>query len=323
MSKLFLIFPAVILLSIGRIFPYPLITETKIALGTYVEIKIEKTPQSQKIIEEAFLKIRELERKMSIFNPESEISLINKNKKGRISSETKEVILKAIKISKLTDGAFDITCKPLLDLYRKAPERNFPPSEMEIKRTLKYIGWKKLRIDGNILKLKRGMEIDLGGIAKGFIVDKIAEFLKKNGIKNGLINAGGDIYCFGLNPEGEYWKIGIRDPKNREKIIEVIKVSEKGIATSGDYERYIKIKGEKFSHIVNPRTGKTVQNFPVSVTVIASDCTTADGLATGCFVLGVRKGLELLNKLRNTEGFIVDGNMRIYRTKYFSDFTHP
>lgn len=322
MSKILFTFPVIFLL-VGKIFPYPLITETEIALGTYVEIKIEKKPESKKIIEEAFKKIKEFENKMSIFNPESEISLVNKNKKWKISDDTKQVILKAIEISKLTDGAFDITCKPLLDLYREAKKKNRPPSETEIKKVLKYVGWKKLKIDGNILILKKGMEIDLGGIAKGFIVDKIAEFLKKKGIKNGLINAGGDIYCFGLNPEGKYWKIGIRNPKERSKIIEVINLSGKGVATSGNYERYIKIKKEKFGHIVNPKTGKSTYNIPLSVTVIAPDCATADGLATGCFVLGVKKGLELLNRIKNVEGIIIDENMKIYRTKNFSLFTSP
>jgi len=297
-----------------KVFSYPFISKQEIALGTFVEIKIEKSQGSEKLLERTFQKIKELENKFSIFNPESEISIINKKKKIKISEETKKVIEKAIEISKLTDGAFDITCKPLLDLYKHANKRNFPPSQSEIEKVLKKVGWEKIKIKGNYLFLKEDMELDLGGIAKGFIVDEIVSFLKKEGVKNGIVNAGGDIYCFGLNPEGRKWKIGIRNPREKDKIIEIIKITEKAVATSGDYERYLMIKGKKYGHIVNPKTGKTVEEFPASVTIIASDCTTADGLATGCFVLGAKKGIELLNQLKGIEGIIIDGDMKIYRT---------
>ncbi len=297
---------------------YPeFISETRIALGTFFQIKIEKKNNSSEIINQAFKKVEELEDKLSVFREGSDVYKINKYKKATVSSETIEVIKRSFEISRITEGAFDITCKPLINLYKKCGKEKRLPSKKEIKETLKKINWKDVKITGNEVVLKKGMEIDLGGIAKGYIVDKIVEFLKMKGIKNGLVNAGGDIYCWGKNPEGKRWKIGIRNPFYKDRIIGKISLTEKGIATSGDYEQYIKIKGKKFSHIVNPKTGKTVQNFPVSLTVIAPDCTTADGLATGFFVSGIKKAVEIANKIKEVEVLIVDENKKVYKSKNF------
>lgn len=300
---------------------YPeFVNETRIALGTFFQVKIEKRKNSAEVIDEAFKKIKKLENKLSIFKPDSEISRINKYGKSAVSPETIEVIKKSIKISEITDGAFDITCKPLIDLYKKCGKEKRIPDEKEIKKVLRKVNWKNVKIKGKEIILKKGMQIDPGGIAKGYIVDKVVEFLKSKGIKSGLVNAGGDIYCWGKNPYGEKWIIGIRNPFEKEKIIGKICITEKSVATSGDYEQYVKIKGRKFSHIVNPKTGKTVQNFPVSVTVIASDCATADGLATGFFVLGEKKSLQIANKIKGVDVFIIDENKRIFKSKNFPLF---
>ena len=299
---------------------YPeFISETRTALGTFFQIKIEKKNNSSEIINQAFKKVEELEDKLSVFREGSDVYKINKYKKATVSPETIDVIKRSFEISRITEGAFDITCKPLINLYKKCGKEKRLPSKKEIKETLKKINWKDVKITGNEVVLKKGMEIDLGGIAKGYIVDKIVEFLKMKGIKNGLVNAGGDIYCWGKNPEGKRWIIGIRNPFYKDRIIGKISLTEKGIATSGDYEQYIKIKGKKFSHIVNPKTGKTVQNFPVSLTVIAPDCTTADGLATGFFVSGIKKAVEIANKIKEVEVLIVDENKKVYKSKNFPD----
>ena len=291
-------------------------SETRIALGTFFQITIEETKDNKEILNQAFKKVDELEKKLSIFEKESEVSKLNKNKSASISNETIEVIKKAIEISKITDGAFDISCKPLVDLYKKCEKSGKPPGEEEIKNTLTKVNWKNIEIKGNNISLKDGMEIDLGGIAKGYIVDKAVEFLKSKGIKNGLVNAGGDLYCWGNNPSGKKWKIAIRDPFEKEKTIGKIEITEKGVATSGDYEQYVKIKGQKFSHIVDPRNGKTVQDFPVSITIIADDCITADALATGFFVIGT-KSIEIANKLKDVEILIIDKDKKNYKSKNF------
>ncbi|MCM8762703.1 MAG: FAD:protein FMN transferase, partial [Candidatus Omnitrophica bacterium] len=225
--------------------------------------------------------------------------------------------------SKITGGVFDITVLPLINLYREAEKKRVPPSDEDIRKILQYTGYEKIKIKDNIIQIPEKAEIDTGGIAKGYIVDNTTKFLKKNGVQNGLVNAGGDIYCFGRNPEGGKWKIGIRDPFNKEKTIKTIYISDCGVATSGDYERYLYIKGKKYGHIINPLTGKTVQDFPVSVTVIAPDTTTADAFATAFFVMGVEKSINLVNKLEEVSLFIIDGNGKLYESENFSKFTLP
>lgn len=301
-------------------FAYDTLIETRLLLGTYVTIEIEKTPRCQEACKQAFDTIEEMENLFNRFNPNSEISLLNYNGKATVSQTTKQLLQKAIHISQVTQGAFDITCKPVIDLYNKCAKRNTSPSQKEIEEILAVVGWQKIRLQKNCVTLKKGTEIDTGGIAKGFIADKAMDVLKKHGVKNALVNTGGDITCAGRNPEGKKWSIGIRNPKNKHKIICVLNITNNAVATSGDYERYLKIKKNKFSHIINPLTGKTVQDFPVSVTIIAPDCATADGLATGCFVLGHQKAIRLLNTLQNVEGLIIDKDMNIYRTSGFRKF---
>ncbi|MCX8082270.1 MAG: FAD:protein FMN transferase [bacterium] len=301
----------------------PYISREEPALGTFISITTEKTPNCEIILDNAFSLIKDIEKKFSRFISDSEISRLNRNKKIDASEDLIYVIKKSIEISRITGGAFDITVLPLIKLYKESEKKGIPPSAEEIKHILKYIGYKKIKIKDKYILIPEGTELDTGGIAKGYIVDKVALFLKQQGLKNGLINAGGDIYCFGKNPDGEKWKIGIRDPFNKEKTLKILYLSNCGIATSGDYERYLSIKGKKYGHIINPLTGKTVQNFPVSVTVIAKDTTTADGFATAFFVLGVEKSIRLANNLEGVDTFIIDGNGRYYESKNFSKFTLP
>lgn len=154
------------------------------------------------------------------------------------------------------------------------------------------------------------MKLDLGGIAKGYAVDKAIEVLKEKGVKNVLVNAGGDMYCLGEGPQGK-WKVGIQHPRKTREIVEVIEISNRGVATSGDYRRYYTILGKRFGHIINPSTGLPVEDIPTSVTIIASDAITADALATGVFVLGPAKGMELINVLPQIEAMIISEKMEI------------
>lgn len=293
------------------------------ALGTFVNVTINKIPHSESILDNAFLLIKSLEKKFSIYIEDSEVSQLNRNKKIKVSDEMKHVIEKSIHISQLTTGAFDITVLPLIKLYREAEKKGVPPSDEEIRKVLQYIGYEKIKIKNNIIQIPDKAEIDTGGIAKGYIVDRTAELLQKNGITDGLVNAGGDIYCFGKNPEGRKWKVAIRDPFNKDRVLQTVHLSGYGIATSGDYERYLTIRSKKYGHIVNPLTGKTVQNFPVSVTVIAPDTITADGLATAFYVMGVKESLKIAENMDNIAIFIVDGDGKTYKSKNFSYFTTP
>lgn len=291
------------------------------AMGTFVTITMEKREDCEKLLDESFNKIKELEKIFSVHDPESEISRLNALKQMEVSEELLFLINKSIEISSTTEGAFDITALPLIALYRNAEKEGVPPSDILIKETVKQIGWNRIKIEGSMVKIPCG--IDMGGIAKGYIVDRTAGFLKERGVESALINAGGDIYCLGKNPKGRKWSIGIQNPLRKDAVKKIIHITGRGIATSGDYERYLAIKGKKYGHIVNPATGKSVQDFPAGVTVIAGDAATADGLATAFFVLGAEKSIQLADRMENVEVLLIDGRGNVSESANFSNLAAP
>lgn len=300
-----------VLLSVVIIQKYRLkpLKQTEMIMGTLVEITV--IPGNEKAIREAFEALKKVDALMSTYKEDSEISILNREGKAQVSEETLEVIEDAIKFSNLTDGAFDITCRPLINLWKKAKKEEKVPTEEEIEEAISLVGYQRIILEGNQIRLeKKGMQIDLGGIAKGYAVDKAIEALKKNGIKRALVNAGGDLYALGTDPQGEKWQIGVQDPREEDKIIDIIKVKDKAVATSGDYRRYFTLEGKRFSHIVNPKTGLTVQDVPMSVTIIGPDATTTDALSTGVFVLGPEEGMKLIESLPEVEGMIISEGMK-------------
>lgn len=292
---------------------------TEIIMGTLIEITV--IPANEKAVGEAFEAIKKVDTLMSTYKEDSEISILNREGEGQISEETLEVIKDALRFSELSKGAFDITCRPLLNLWKKAKKEEKIPTEEEIEEACSLVGYQNIILDGNQIRLKKkGMQIDLGGIAKGYAVDKAVEALKKNGIKRALVNAGGDLYALGTNRQGEEWQIGIQDPREKDKIVDIIRVEDKGVATSGDYIRYFTLEGRRFSHIVDPRTGLTVQDVPMSVTIVGPEATSTDALATGVFVLGPEEGMKLINSLPEVEGMIISEGMKKITSQGWDQF---
>jgi len=300
-----------VLLSVVIIQNYRLkpLKQTEMIMGTLVEITV--IPANEKAIREAFEALKKVDALMSTYKEDSEISILNREGKAQVSEETLEVIEDAIKFSNLTDGAFDITCRPLINLWKKAKKEEKVPTEEEIEEAISLVGYQRIILEGNQIRLeKKGMQIDLGGIAKGYAVDKAIEALKKNNIKRALVNAGGDLYALGTDRQGEKWQIGVQDPREEDKIIDIIKVKDRAVATSGDYRRYFTLEGKRFSHIVNPKTGLTVQDVPMSVTIVGPGATTTDALSTGVFVLGPEEGMKLIESLPEVEGMIISEGMK-------------
>ena len=292
---------------------------SQMIMGTMVEITV--IPPDDEAIKAAFEEIKKVDVLMSTYKENSEISILNREGENRVSAETLQVIREALKFSKLTGGAFDITCRPLINLWKKAKKEEVVPSPEEIKEALSLVGYEKILVEGDMVRFqKNGMQIDLGGIAKGYAVDRAIEVLRKNGIRQALVNAGGDLYALGSGQGGKKWQVGIQDPRQEGKLLGIIKVKDIGVATSGDYQRYFTLEGRRFSHIVDPKTGQTVQDVPMSVTVIAPDATTADALATGVFVLGPHKGIELIDSLPQVEGMIVGEGMKRISSKGWANF---
>jgi len=294
-------------------------SDKKLLMGTTIEIKIWFFDETiaRKSISDAFNEIARVENIFSVYKPESEISQLNKNGSAVVSDEVIQLIKKSKYFSELSGAAFDITVLPVIELWKNSKKKGKMPTDKEIKNTLKLVGWKNILIDGKNKKItfaKKGMKIDFGGVAKGYAVDRAVEILKKNGIKIGMVNAGGNIGCFGE----KVFKVALQHPRDKNSFITVLKIKNKSVATSGDYERYFFLDKTKISHIINPLSGYPADES-ISSTILTDNATDSDALSTAAFVLGPKKGIDLVRKYKNSECLLIDKERKIYKT---AGFTH-
>ncbi len=295
-------------------------------MGTYVSIQVEipkkRMEEANIAIDIAKHEMQSLVDTISSWDSKSDTSLINTNagiKPVKIDSRLMEVLLQAQDISELSNGAFDITFSPLGQLWNLNSINPVIPDDESIARALNLVGFNHLELDtvnGTAFLQKKGMRIDLGAIAKGAVVDAGIRSLCSNSFKNVLIEAGGDIYARGAKSH-KPWHIGITNPRNkRGPVIGKLSLSNQAVATSGDYEKSVFIKGKRYNHIIDPRTGRPAGQC-MSVTVIAKKASTADALATAFFILGPQKALVLCERLSDTETAIIDITGSIHTSRGF------
>jgi len=277
--------------------------ESRVMMGTFVEV----TSPDKEAPAIVFNEIKRIEDLLSKYKANSEISRLNKIGKLKVSPDTFYIIKKSKEFWQASNGAFDITVAPLIDLWGFTDKNYFVPNDRKIKNVISLIGTNKIILNDkdNMIEFSvSGMKIDLGGIAKGYALDCAVAKLKEKGINSCLINAGGQIYCLG-DKFGKPWKIAVRDPR-REKFSGYLELKDKAVATSGDYEQYFMKNNKRYSHIIDPKTGYPADSGVISVTVIAPDGLTADALATSIFVLGKEKGEMLAKKFPATEVKIIE-----------------
>jgi len=276
-------------------------------------------------LDEYFDEVRRLEKELSLRDPASELNRLNA-KAGtgpvKVSSDIIKITQIALYVSELSGGVFDVSIGPVVKLWGFAGGKEKVPSDTEIKTAHSLVGYKMIKLDAvnsTITLEKKGMVLDFGGIAKGYALDSARPVLKKYGIKNIMLSAGGQVYVAGKNPKGKEWKIGIIHPKNKEDVLGVFEATDKCVATSGNYERFFMSKGKMYHHIFNP-----VDSYPVRDTISATIMldakdfeypnTLADALTKAAFVPGYKKGLEIINKVKHAGTLIVtevDGGMKI------------
>jgi len=290
-------------------------------MGTKVSIVVfcDSGEKAARAMEAAFARISALEAIFAKQREESDIGRLNAaaDGKAKIGPETFAVIQRAIDYGKICLGAFDVTVEPLLKLWKLAEAENSLPSPAALKRALDMIGYDHITLNPESLEVKfdkPGMRIDLGGIAKGYIVGEAVKALKAQGIEQALVTAGGDMFALGGNPERGGWLIGIRDPLKPEENIRYIEVADRAVSTSGHYMRFYTVQGKRYSHIVDPRTGYPARNNVVSVTIIGPDGTAADALTKSIVVLGPEKGLAVIGSQPGVEALVMtwDGKKMEY-----------
>ncbi len=281
----------------------PLYQETRVLMGTFVKV----TSNSASAAGIAFKEMQRVADLLSKYKSDSEISVLNRTGKLKASPETYYIIKKAEEFWRLSGGAFDITVGPLMDLWGFTDKKYRIPQKEEIQKTLARIGFDKIIFHeaDNVIEFKiSGMRLDLGAIAKGYAVDCAVKKLKEKGITSCLINAGGQIYCLGDN-YGRPWKVAIRNPRGKG-VFRYLELSNKAVATSGDYEQFFVSAAKRYAHIIDPKTGYPVESGLISVTIVADSGLDCDALSTAVFVLGKEKGDILTERFPGVAAIIIE-----------------
>lgn len=286
-------------------------------LGTVVTITISNDPEKTSgDFDAAFKEIESVQKTFSIYDPASEISLINKNASlhpVRVSDEIFSLIKRSLEVSVRTDGAFDITFASAGKLWDFSQENFTPPDDAVIKRLLPLISYKYLRLDNDktVKFLKSGTKIGLGGIAKGYATGKAVSVLRKRNVKGAIVACAGDIQVIGDN-NGQPWRTGIQDPRGNAVIGAIDMMDGEAVSTSGDYERYRIINGRRYHHIINPATGYPADSGLISVSVFSSDPVLSDVYSTAFFVSGLEKTQHILAAMNDLSAVLIASDMKVY-----------
>jgi FAD:protein FMN transferase len=289
-------------------------------MGNQFELTVvaEDHGWAEQCIGEAIEEIKRIEALFTTFNDQSQTSMINASAgiaPVRVDHEVFDLICRSLKISALTQGAFDIT-------YGSIDKRfwNFDmnmtslPDKETAKKSVKLIDWRKVILnekDRTVFLKEKGMRIGFGGIGKGYAADKAKELLKHKGIRGGVVNASGDLVTWGAQPDGKPWTVGVASPTMERFPFSYLNVSDMAVATSGSYEKYAVVNGKKYSHTIDPKTGYPVSGIK-SVTIISASAEVADALATPVMVMGRRVGMDLINQMKNIGCIIMDDQDKIY-----------
>ena len=265
--------------------------------------------------------MQQVDNSLSPFNKSSVITAINNNTSTKADKYLTEVFTLAQTVNKETDGAFDITVAPLVNAWGFGFRSGTRPTDAQIDSLLTIVGQEKVTLkDGEIIKSDPRIMLDCSAIAKGFGVDKVAEFLAGKGIENFLVEIGGEISARGKNSRGTEWNIGVTKPVDDSLSINqenqaVLQITDKAMATSGNYRNFYYEGGKKYAHTINPHTGKPAQSDILSATVMAQTCAVADAYATAFMVLGSEKAKEILKKHPELQAYLILSDNSVWQSK--------
>ena len=265
--------------------------------------------------------IQRIERLLTTFSDDSETNLINRNAgilPVEVSRETFDLIQRSMRISAITQGAFDITYGSIdKRLWNFDQNMTSLPDKETAKKMVRLINFRNIVLDhekGTVYLKEKGMRIGFGGIGKGYAAERAKQVMRQAGVESGVVNASGDLTTWGVQPDGKEWTIGIANPNATGQIFSYMSISGMAVATSGNYEKYVVINGKKYSHTIDPRTGLPVGGIK-SVTIITTNAEIADAMATPVMIMGIETGLDMINQIKDIEAVIIDDNDRVYTSK--------
>jgi FAD:protein FMN transferase len=276
--------------------------------------------KAESLIDDAVAEIQRIESLLTTFSENSQTNQINQNagiQAVKVESEVFELIVRAKRISELTDGAFDLSYGSLDKRFWNFDKTMAQlPDAQTAKEKVKLINYKNIILDktlGTVFLKEKGMRIGFGGIGKGYAADKAAQLLRNKGVTSGIVNASGDLITWGNQPNGNPWTISLAHPDLPTEAFSKMNISNLAVATSGNYEKFVMIDGKKYSHTINPKTGYPISGIK-SVSIICPIAELADALATPVTIMGVEAGLNLINQLNGVEGIIIDDQNHVYKS---------
>lgn len=304
----------------------PFISKSSFLLDTIVTVQIYDK-QDQKILEGSFDIIKKYESIFSRTDEKAELYQLNhgtlpKNGEAyQISDELTNILTRGLYYGELSNGMFDISIAPVSSLWNFKKTEPVRPTDEAIQEALPLVNYKDITLGKNKISFaKEGMGIELGAIAKGYIADRVKDYLVENGVKSAMINLGGNVLCVGNKPEGTPFNVGIQMPyADRNETIAVMQISDQSVVSSGIYERFFEMDGKNYHHILDPSTGYPVENNLISVTIISPLSVDGDGLSTTTFALGLEKGMKLIDSLPDTYAVFITNDYQLHYSKGFKE----
>lgn len=332
-KKLFVVLSAVLLVSCSAaLLLRPRIKEpisrTDFMLNTVVTVTLYNS-DDEETLNQALSLCREYENRFSKTIAASEIYRLNHRKPEEttftLSSDTTDLIREALYYSEISDGAYDPTIEPLSSLWNFTDGKKIVPPDDQIQKTAALVDWKNIRLEGDTITfLSPDTALDLGSIAKGFIADRMKEYLISRGVKNAIINLGGNVLCIGGLPEGRPFRIGLQKPfESHNEIIANLEITDLSVVSSGIYERSFEQDGILYHHILNPETGYPYDNQLVAVTIVSPHSVDGDALSTTCFSLGLEQGMDLINSLDGIYGYFITDDYEIFYSEGAEELLNP
>lgn len=289
--------------------------------GTMYHIKYKYHHDLQADIDST---LKQVDFSLSLFNKASTLSRINDGRTNEADSLFIEVFRKAEQVSRATDGAFDITVAPLVNAWGFGFKQGHDVTQQEIDSLCRFVGFEKVTLEGNTVKKSSPqVTVDCGAIAKGYGVDRVARMLKSKGVEHFIVEIGGEVVTCGHNAEKKPWSVGIQKPIGDDGAADgdlqgVLRLTDRAVATSGNYRNFYVRNGRRYAHTIDPRTGRPVQHSLLSATVLAPDCATADAYATAFMVLGVEKAQQVLSQQKQLQAVLVyeeAGKLKVWQSE--------